>query len=108
MDETVEDVVTNSVNISMSDSKDIYDPEKNIQLGTNYYSYLYKKYNRNIMLASAAYNAGPGNVDKWISYGTIQSDGSDIENIPFKETNMYVRKIINNYKMYQKIYIERN
>ena len=60
------------------------------------------------MLASAAYNAGPGNVDKWISYGTIQSDGSDIENIPFKETNMYVRKIINNYKMYQKIYIERN
>ena len=37
----------------------------------------------------------------------IQSDGSDIENIPYKETNMYVRKIINNYRMYQTIYVEK-
>lgn len=36
--------------------------------------------------------------------GIIKADGSDIENIPYKETNMYVRKIINNYRMYQIIY----
>ena len=35
---------------------------------------------------------------------TIKTDGSDIENIPFKETNMYVRKIIKNYEIYKKLY----
>ena len=54
-------------------------------------------------VALAAYNAGSGNVDKWIKDGVIQSDGSDIENIPFKETNTYVRKIMRDYRIYQEI-----
>ena len=81
----------------------ILEPEINIQIGTKYISMLIQKYEVT-ELALAAYNAGSGNVDKWIDSGTLKSDGSDIENIPYKETNMYVRKIINNYKMYQKIY----
>ena len=32
--------------------------------------------------------------------GIIKKDGSDVENIPYKETNMYVRKIVNNYQRY--------
>ena len=55
-------------------------------------------------LALAAYNAGSGNVDKWIDSGTLKSDGSDIENIPYKETNMYVRKILRDYKIYKELY----
>ena len=45
-----------------------------------------------------------GNVEKWINNGIIREDGKDIENIPFKETNNYVRKIIRDYKIYQKLY----
>ena len=64
-------------------------------------------YNETINLALAAYNAGIGNVDRWIKDGIIKEDGSNIENIPYKETNMYVRKILNNYTMYKKIYLKQ-
>ena len=75
----------------------------NINLGTKYISMLLEKY-ENIELALTAYNAGIGTVDKWIGEGTIKSDGSDVENIPYKETNQYVRKILRDYKIYQKLY----
>ena len=75
----------------------------NINLGTKYISMLLERY-ENIELALTAYNAGIGTVDKWIEDGTIKSDGSDVENIPYKETNQYVRKILRDYKIYQNLY----
>ena len=39
-----------------------------------------------------------------IKNGIIKEDGSDIENIPYKETNNYVRKILRDYKIYQELY----
>lgn len=83
--------------------EDLYNPEKNICLGTKYFAGLLEKYG-NITVALTAYNAGSGNVDKWIGNGTIQTDGSDAENIPYKETNRYVRKILRDYTMYQQLY----
>ena len=82
---------------------DIIDPETNIKLGTKYFSILYKKYN-NTELALAAYNAGSGNVDKWIEKGIISEDAKNIENIPYKETNMYVRKVIQSKQIYEFLY----
>lgn len=87
---------------------DLYDPETNIRFGTKYFSDLLKDYNNNEILALAAYNAGKGNLKKWVENGTIQADGSDIENIPFKETTTYIRKILSNYKMYQYLYTNPN
>ena len=87
-------------------SKEIlYNPKHNLRLGLNYFNTLLDYYNQNYILAFAAYNAGIGNVQNWISNGIIKEDGSDIENIPFKETNMYVRKILNTYEKYKEIYI---
>ena len=85
----------------------ILEPDININLGTKYISMLIQKYN-NINLALAAYNAGSGNVDGWIEKGTLKSDGSDIENVPFTETNNYVRKILRDYEIYKNIYEESN
>lgn len=82
--------------------EDILNPETNIHLGTKYISNLLNKYG-NIELAVAAYNAGIGNVDSWIEKGTIKKDGTDIQNIPFKETNYYVRKILRDYKIYKQL-----
>ena len=82
--------------------ENILEPDININIGTKYISTLLKKYEC-IEIALAAYNAGIGNVDKWIENGTIKADGSDIENIPFKETNTYVRKIMRDYKIYSEI-----
>ena len=82
----------------------LFDPEMNIRLGTKYFDELLAKYNENYYLAIAAYNAGKGNVDLWIKKGVLASDGSNIENIPYKETNMYVRKTINSYARYIDLY----
>ena len=81
----------------------IFEPDVNINLGTKFLSILLEKY-KNIGLALAAYNAGSGNVDNWINKGTLKNDGSDIENIPFNETNNYVRKILRDYEIYKELY----
>jgi hypothetical protein len=61
------------------------DPEQNILAGTKYLRQLMDKYDENIHYTLAAYNAGPGNVDK---YGGIP---------PFKETQNYVRKVASSF-----------
>ena len=103
MDATATEIA-NKIDEPIIEEESLFDPEKNIMIGTKYYSELLKIYDGNMLLTLAAYNAGIGNVNEWIETGIIRKDGSDIENIPYKETNMYVRKIINSYKMYQKIY----
>ena len=94
--------IASSMNMSI-DNDDLFDANINIMLGTKFLSKLLQKYN-NIELALAAYNAGSGNVDNWIKQNTIKEDGSDVENIPFKETNYYVRKILKDYRIYKQLY----
>ncbi len=81
----------------------LLDPDININIGTKYLQELIEKYD-NIELALTAYNAGTGNVNKWIEDGIIKKDGSNIEKVPFKETNKYVRTILRNYRIYREIY----
>ena len=85
------------------DDNNVLNPEININLGTKYISYLESKY-ENIGLALAAYNAGSGNVDSWIEKGILDSNGINLEQIPYLETNNYVRKILRDYKIYKEIY----
>lgn len=102
MDETAKEVALNETVDYQTDTT-LYDPEQNIMLGTKYYADLIQKF-KNDSVALAAYNAGSGNVQNWINDGIIKPDGSDIENIPFKETNTYVRKILKDYRIYQELY----
>ena len=98
---------SNMIDEQTIETHDLYDPEINIKLGTSYFAYLLGLFDNNTILALTAYNAGLGNVQEWINKGIIKKDGSDIENIPYKETNNYVRKILKDYQMYMKIYEEK-
>lgn len=80
------------------------DVETNIEIGTSYFTKLVKYYDGNYQLAITAYNAGIGTVARWIKEDILKADGSNIENIPYKETNNYVRKILKNYKIYKELY----
>lgn len=102
LDETANEVAKNE-SLEYKNQETLYNPEQNIILGVSYYANLNQELG-NYIVALAAYNAGIGTVNNWIKQGIIKADGSDIENIPYKETNMYVRKILNNYAMYKKIY----
>jgi len=106
MDETAKDVARKyKIEININDiEKELINVNNNINIGTKYLSILLEKYQNN-GIAVAAYNAGIGTVDNWIEKGIIKEDGSDIENIPYKETNNYVRKILRDYKIYCNLYI---
>ena len=103
MDDTAIDIAK-ELKIENFESNMLYNPEINIKIGVRYFDQLLSKYNENYYLAIAAYNGGIGNVDNWISKGVINPDGSNIENIPYKETNMYVRKTVNAHKVYVELY----
>ena len=105
MQETAKDVA-NQNGIELDDEnieQELSDVYKNVQIGTCYLATLLKRY-ENKEIALAAYNAGIGTVDNWIDKGIIKADGSDIENIPYKETNYYVRKILRDYEFYNNLY----
>ena len=102
MESTAKDVA-NKIGLEIKSDElgeKLLEPEINIRLGTKYISILMEKY-QNIEIALTAYNAGIGTVDNWIEKGILKADGSDIENIPYKETNNYVRKILRDYRIYQ-------
>ncbi|MCI8290866.1 MAG: lytic transglycosylase domain-containing protein [Clostridia bacterium] len=83
---------------------DLCNPEINIKLGVKHLSDLLHKYENNEKMAVIAYNAGMGNVDNWIDKGIIDGEGTNLENVPYKETNMYLRKVLKNYEIYCKLY----
>jgi len=79
------------------------EPEVNIRMGCWYLSYLLDKYSGDRRLALAAYNAGPGNVEKWMQDGRFARDGELME-IPFPETARYVEKVQRAYEKYLTLY----
>jgi len=79
-------------------------PNDNVKLGTWFLDFTHKEYNNNSMLAVASYNAGPGNVSKWLKQkGSIDPD-EFVEEIPFDETKGYVRQVFGNYWNYLRLY----
>lgn len=81
----------------------LFDPEINIELGTYYFKELYDKY-KNKTIAIIAYNAGQGNVDKWITEGIINDKSESLDNIPYKETATYWKKVLREYNVYNRLY----
>jgi soluble lytic murein transglycosylase len=84
------------------------DPSYNVMLGSAYFARLLDTWNGNYPLAVASYNAGAGNVRKWIrNNGDPRAAGGDIvswiEDIPFSETRGYVQRVLENSVVYDRI-----
>lgn len=94
--------ITKKMNIKHS-KIDLMEPKDNIMLGCYYLRYLIDRYDGNVDVALAAYNGGPGNVDKWLDEKKYSSDGIHLSYIPFKETREYVEKVNTQKIIYEKM-----
>jgi soluble lytic murein transglycosylase len=81
----------------------LQDPSTNLKLGTWYLAFLRQEYGGDLVLTLAAYNAGRGNVSKWVKEDGW-AGGEDIDSIPFPETREYVKKVLRLYDKYREIY----
>lgn len=82
------------------------DGDYNVRLGSAYLAGLLDRYEGFYVLAVAAYNAGPGNVNRWIeAHGDPRSPTVDvidwIERIPFSETRNYVQRVLEGLQVYR-------
>ncbi len=86
--------VAREINLPYFGLDTLTDPQANIRLGTMYLGEMARRYGGNRVLATAAYNAGPHRVDRWMpEQGSIDAR-IWIENIPFNETRNYVRRVL--------------
>lgn len=74
-------------------TEDLATPQINIQYGAWYLRYLLDHFDDNEITALAAYNAGIGNVQKWLAESG-QTHITNIDDIPFPETREYVRNVL--------------
>jgi soluble lytic murein transglycosylase len=95
------------IKIKDFESSMLLKPEANIRIGCWYISKLINQYDQNVELALSAYNAGSGNVAKWLNDTDISSNGKTLDRIPFKETEDYVKKIKRYNYIYKKLYGEQ-
>jgi soluble lytic murein transglycosylase len=80
--------------IPLASTKSLYEPEQNIRIGTAYLKQVMEQFDDNVVLASAAYNAGPHRVNRWLPDEEEQDAGSWVAAIPFDETRKYVQRIL--------------
>lgn len=84
-------------------TEDLATPQINIQYGAWYLRYLLDHFDDDEITALAAYNAGIGNVQKWLAESG-QTHIQDVEDIPFPETREYVKNVLESRKEYRAEY----
>ena len=94
--------IKKDIKIKLRDDSELYDVRKNIFIGAHYLSLLIKEF-KEIPLAIAAYNAGENAVKKWLVDSNHKDIEEFIEDIPYRETKRYVKKVLRSYWQYRTI-----
>lgn len=94
------DWAAQEINILDYKYEKIFEPDINIQIGCWYINKLQKQFG-NLDCAICAYNAGSGNITKWLANNNYSHDGKTLFYIPFKETQNYLRRVKRNQKVYK-------
>ena len=91
--------------MGMSVSKaTMFDVESNLKIGARYLAFLLKRYGGDPFLSLAGYNAGEGNVDKWLRQRGNRPVDEFVESIPYRETRNYVKRVSKSWQMYHLLY----
>lgn len=81
---------------------DLLNAETNIRFGCYYLKYLINIYNGELTNVLAGYNAGFNNVNVWLTKKEYSENGLVITRTPYSETNNFIKRVNNNYKIYAK------
>ncbi len=84
-------------------AKSLFNPDVNVKYGAFYYKQLLKRFNGHFALATAAYNAGPGRVAKWLPAAETVPADIWVETIPYRETRKYVTAVLSYAIIYQQL-----
>ncbi|MSP56528.1 MAG: tetratricopeptide repeat protein [Myxococcales bacterium] len=95
--------VASRMGLSFS-AADIWMPATNLKIGAYYLNSLHKRYNGDSALTLAAYNAGEGNMDKWLALRPNAPLDEIVEAIPLRETRMYVKRVSSTWQTYRLVY----
>ncbi|KAA0016891.1 transglycosylase SLT domain-containing protein [Salinicola corii] len=87
------DHVARNLGISAPSTSELFEPQTNIRLGSTYIHSMLERYRGNRIAATAAYNAGPQRVDRWLASAPREFDRF-VESIPFRETRDYVQAVL--------------
>lgn len=82
---------------------DLFHPRYNIRMGTYYLRMLIDMFEE-VDTALAAYNAGMGNVGRWLNDYRYSADGRTLHTIPFTETRNYVERVNDFWEVYRELY----
>ncbi|QKG83974.1 lytic transglycosylase domain-containing protein [Kroppenstedtia pulmonis] len=82
----------------------VHDPAINIHMGSWYISGLMREFKGNKVAAIAAYNAGPGNVKKWMESGRWDGTKRNLRQVPYGETRHYVQRVLFFHEKYRNLY----
>lgn len=96
-------LVAKSLGLTLNGNSDILEASTNISLGTAYLRQMLNQFSGNHLLATAAYNAGPGRAKRWAENNPCLAPDLWVEMIPFKETRSYVRLVL----FYTRVFEER-
>jgi len=83
-----------------SDVESLKDPEINLRIGAAYLRALLDRFNHNLAVVPAAYNAGPNIADKWLRDRDKLGLDEWVETIPYDETRFYTRRVLQSYGVY--------
>lgn len=83
---------------------DLYEPATNIAISARYIRTLLDRYDTDPLKTTAAYNGGETAVDRWLQQATSSDGDVFVENISYRETRDYVKRVVGNYAEYAKLY----
>lgn len=84
--------------------ENLHNPAINVELGSWYLRYLSDVYNNDLIVVLAAYNAGPGTVNRWLMSKQWDGSLSSLSQVPYGETRHFIQRVLYTYERYSKVY----
>lgn len=84
----------------------LFEPETSLRFGAYYLARQLERFDGDLLAALAAYNAGPGNAERWIEGQSLPGGDGFVAAVDFGETRLYLERVVENYAWYRYIYGE--